>query len=76
MCSILTKGSTCRNNKKLRFLLILTLSDQGYFRQLTSIRGGGGGGALLNDITARRFIVLYGLIINCSICVPVAKSNT
>ena len=23
MCSILTKGSTCRKNKKLRFLLIL-----------------------------------------------------
>ena len=23
MCSILTKGSTCRKNKKIRFLLIL-----------------------------------------------------
>ena len=31
---------------------------------------------ILNDVTARRFIVLYGLIINCSTCVPVAKSNT
>ena len=31
---------------------------------------------LLNNVTARRFIVLYGLIINCSTCVPVAKSNT
>ena len=25
MCSILTKGSTCRKNKKIRFFLILTL---------------------------------------------------
>ena len=31
---------------------------------------------ILNDVSARRFIVLYGLIINCSTCVPVAKSNT
>ena len=23
---------------------------------------------ILNDVTARRFIVLYGLIINCSTC--------
>ena len=32
-----------------------------------------------NDVTARRtrrFIVLYGLIIKCTTCIPVAKSNT
>ena len=31
---------------------------------------------LLNDVIARRFIVLYGLIINCTTCVPVAKFNS
>ena len=60
----------------LRLLLLLT----NLHLKLLSTQGTGADKLLstqrVNDVTARRFIVLYGLIINCSTCVPGARSNT